>query len=184
MFTDMEIWVEVRRRVLAGEIGKREACREYGLHWDTLKKIKLSDQFYGEGANIGDFNHDGKADIVSGPYWYEGPDFSPDKKHAYYDAKPFDPKGYSKNFFAFRSSSRRRFSSGSFQTGAPFQTSRSKATYSAGISAANRRIRLSAGCSRSWSASNSSTPFCAMMISPSSADSGGSNAPTSDSSGK
>ena len=39
MFTDMEIWVEVRRRVLAGEIGKREACREYGLHWDTLKKI-------------------------------------------------------------------------------------------------------------------------------------------------
>ena len=39
MFTDMEIWVEVRRRVLAGEIGKREACREYHLHWDTLKKI-------------------------------------------------------------------------------------------------------------------------------------------------
>ena len=35
----MEIWVEVRRRVLAGEIGKREACREYDLHWDTLKKI-------------------------------------------------------------------------------------------------------------------------------------------------
>src|SRR5262245_24150245 len=35
----MEIWVEVRRQVLAGEIGKREACREYGLHWDTLKKI-------------------------------------------------------------------------------------------------------------------------------------------------
>src|SRR5262245_104220 len=35
----MEIWVEVRRRVLAGEIGKREACREYHLHWDTLKKI-------------------------------------------------------------------------------------------------------------------------------------------------
>src|SRR5215211_6218120 len=35
----MEIWVEVRRRVLAGELSKREACREYGLHWDTLKKI-------------------------------------------------------------------------------------------------------------------------------------------------
>ena len=39
MFTNMEIWIEVRRRVLAGEIGKREACREYGLHWDTLQKI-------------------------------------------------------------------------------------------------------------------------------------------------
>src|SRR3954453_18423590 len=35
----MEIWVEVRRRVLAGELSKREACREYHLHWDTLKKI-------------------------------------------------------------------------------------------------------------------------------------------------
>ena len=35
----MEIWAEVRRRVLAGDISKREACREYHLHWDTLKKI-------------------------------------------------------------------------------------------------------------------------------------------------
>src|SRR5262245_22856308 len=35
----MEIWVEVRRRVLAGEISKRQACREYRLHWDTLTKI-------------------------------------------------------------------------------------------------------------------------------------------------
>jgi transposase len=35
----MEIWAEVRRRVLAGEISKRHACREYHLHWDTLRKI-------------------------------------------------------------------------------------------------------------------------------------------------
>src|SRR5262245_14370709 len=40
----MEIWVEVRRRVLAGEISKREACREYGLHWDTLQKILAHDE--------------------------------------------------------------------------------------------------------------------------------------------
>ena len=39
MLTNMEIWAEVRRRVLAGEISKREACREYRLHWDTLTKI-------------------------------------------------------------------------------------------------------------------------------------------------
>jgi transposase len=39
VFANMEIWVEVRRRVLAGEISKREACREYRLHWDTLTKI-------------------------------------------------------------------------------------------------------------------------------------------------
>jgi transposase len=35
----METWAEVRRRVLTGEISKREACRRYRLHWDTLTKI-------------------------------------------------------------------------------------------------------------------------------------------------
>lgn len=35
----MELWTEVRRRVLTGEIGKRAACRQYQLHWQTLEKI-------------------------------------------------------------------------------------------------------------------------------------------------
>jgi transposase len=35
----MELWSEVRRRVLTGELSKRGACREYKLHWDTLEKI-------------------------------------------------------------------------------------------------------------------------------------------------
>jgi transposase len=35
----MELWTEVRRRVLTREISKRAACREYGLHWTTLDKI-------------------------------------------------------------------------------------------------------------------------------------------------
>src|SRR4051794_8937875 len=35
----METGAEVRRRVPAGEVSKREACREYHLHWDTLTKI-------------------------------------------------------------------------------------------------------------------------------------------------
>ena len=42
MFTNMEQWAEIRRRVLTGEITKREACREYDLHWQTLKKILAS----------------------------------------------------------------------------------------------------------------------------------------------
>jgi transposase len=42
VFTDMEQWAEIRRRVLTGEISKREACREYDLHWQTLKKILAS----------------------------------------------------------------------------------------------------------------------------------------------
>ena len=39
MFTDMEKWSEIRRRVLVDGLGKRAACREYGIHYKTLKKI-------------------------------------------------------------------------------------------------------------------------------------------------
>jgi transposase len=35
----MELWSELRRRVLTGELSKRQARKEYGLHWDTLQKI-------------------------------------------------------------------------------------------------------------------------------------------------
>jgi FG-GAP-like repeat/FG-GAP repeat len=59
------------------------SAADYRVH--TFKKIQLSNQFWGEGANFGDFNHDGKMDIVSGPYWWEGPDFK--KQHEYYPAK-------------------------------------------------------------------------------------------------
>src|SRR5690349_20893484 len=55
---------------------------DYTVH--TWKKIQLSDLFWSEGANIGDFNHDGKMDVVSGPYWWEGPDFK--VRHEYYPA--------------------------------------------------------------------------------------------------
>src|SRR5262245_15027039 len=64
-----------------------------------FQKRWLSAQFFAEGANCGDFNKDGKMDIVSGPIIYDGPDFM--MKHAYTDGGPHDPLGYSKNFFAF-----------------------------------------------------------------------------------
>ena len=35
----MELWAEIRRRVLGGELSKRAACREYEIHWETLEKI-------------------------------------------------------------------------------------------------------------------------------------------------
>src|SRR5256714_15634523 len=50
----------------------------------TFKKLQLTDKFWAEGATFGDFNHDGKVDIVAGPYWYEGPDFQ--KRHEIYPA--------------------------------------------------------------------------------------------------
>jgi transposase len=39
VYTDMEAWAEIRRRVLIGEISKRQACQEYDIHWQTLHKI-------------------------------------------------------------------------------------------------------------------------------------------------
>ena len=46
---------------------------EYTVH--TFRKIQLTDQFWAEGADAGDFNHDGRKDVVYGPFWWEGPDF-------------------------------------------------------------------------------------------------------------
>jgi hypothetical protein len=60
-------------------------CLVVPVHADvspSFRKIQLSDKFWSEGATFGDFNHDGRMDVVSGPYWYEGPDFQ--KRHEYY----------------------------------------------------------------------------------------------------
>ena len=39
MYTDMENWAEIRRRVLVDGLSKRAACREFDIHWDTLTKV-------------------------------------------------------------------------------------------------------------------------------------------------
>jgi hypothetical protein len=62
-------------------------------------KLAPENKFYSEGAAFGDFNKDGVMDAVSGPYWYEGPEFS--KRHEIYPALAFDPLKYSDNFLAF-----------------------------------------------------------------------------------
>ncbi len=50
----------------------------------TFTRIQLSDQFWSEGANFGDLNNDGFNDVISGPWWWEGPDFK--TRHEYYRA--------------------------------------------------------------------------------------------------
>jgi putative membrane-bound dehydrogenase-like protein len=65
----------------------------------TWKRVQLQDQFYAEGANFADLNKDGHMDILSGPYWYEGPDWQ--KKHAFYEPKVFNIFGYSDHFFCY-----------------------------------------------------------------------------------
>jgi len=39
MYTDMEQWSEIRRRVLVEGVSQRQIIRETGLHWETLQKI-------------------------------------------------------------------------------------------------------------------------------------------------
>ncbi len=91
---------------------------DYTIH--AFKKIQLTDKFWAEGVAIDDIDRDGHTDLISGPYWYEGPDFR--KRHQFYPAtqtflrrgangKPQVIRGfegalgkktsYSNNFFTF-----------------------------------------------------------------------------------
>ncbi|MDP6538227.1 MAG: DUF1080 domain-containing protein [Planctomycetota bacterium] len=65
----------------------------------TFRRQRLSETFFSEGATFGDLNRDGHNDIVSGPYWYEGPAFV--ERHELYEPVPSDPLAYSDSFFAF-----------------------------------------------------------------------------------
>ncbi len=51
----------------------------------AFRRLQLSDQFWCEGANFGDVNKDGVNDLVSGPWWYAGPDFK--QRHEFYPPK-------------------------------------------------------------------------------------------------
>jgi hypothetical protein len=50
----------------------------------AFKKLQLTDKFWAEGVAIGDINRDGHTDVISGPYWYEGPDFR--TRHLFFPA--------------------------------------------------------------------------------------------------
>ena len=65
----------------------------------TWQRQQLHAEFYSEGATIGDIDGDGRADLVAGPFWWQGPSF--EKKHAFYPPKAFSIQGYSDNFFAY-----------------------------------------------------------------------------------
>jgi hypothetical protein len=55
---------------------------DYVVH--TFKKIQLTDKFWAEGVAVADVNRDGHLDILSGPYWYEGPSFK--RRHTVFPA--------------------------------------------------------------------------------------------------
>lgn len=82
----------------------------FALLWITLAltpqttfaqfdRIVLDEQFHSEGAAIADINGDGHADVISGPYWYAGPNFN--TRTAYQNAAPYPIANYSGHFFTY-----------------------------------------------------------------------------------
>ena len=65
----------------------------------TFDRQQLTDVYFSEGANAGDLNKDGHSDIVYGPYWFPGPEFT--KKHEIYEPVPQNREGYANNFFSW-----------------------------------------------------------------------------------
>jgi hypothetical protein len=62
------------------------AFAEQPVPTGEFTKTQLTDQFWAEGAAFGDFNKDGKMDVVYGPYWWAGPEFK-DRHTIYPDTK-------------------------------------------------------------------------------------------------
>jgi hypothetical protein len=65
----------------------------------SFERRQLSDQFTCEGATAADLNRDGHPDLIAGPYWYAGPEFT--ERRELYAPQAFSIDGYSDNFFAF-----------------------------------------------------------------------------------
>ena len=75
----------------------RVDAKDFQVH--RFERQQLTDEYFSEGAGFGDLNKDGNPDIVHGPYWWEGPEFT--QRHEIYPAKPQNRRGYSDNFFSW-----------------------------------------------------------------------------------
>jgi hypothetical protein len=67
----------------------------------TFVKRRLNAEFYSEGINYGDLDGDGNRDIIAGPYWYPGPEFTETRTFRQPRSTPFDVSGDSDCYTVF-----------------------------------------------------------------------------------
>ena len=65
----------------------------------AFEKLTLTEEFHSEGIAVADLDRDGHSDIISGPFWYRGPEFRIRRRYMPGDALAI--KGYSKHFFTW-----------------------------------------------------------------------------------
>ncbi len=69
---------------------------EDSIGWQTQR---IHSDFLTEGAAAADLDGDGVVDLITGPVWYRGPDFT--RRHELTDAPVVDVFGYSRHFLSF-----------------------------------------------------------------------------------
>ena len=65
---------------------KTEPKAEVSAHF---RMQQLNDFFYSWGATVGDINHDGVADVIAGPFYFLGPEYT--ERHEFTSARSYSP---------------------------------------------------------------------------------------------
>jgi hypothetical protein len=65
---------------------KTEPAAQVSSHF---RMQELNDFFYSWGATVGDINHDGIPDVIAGPFYYLGPDYT--ERHEFTAARSYSP---------------------------------------------------------------------------------------------
>jgi hypothetical protein len=68
---------------------KTEPAAQVSSHF---RMQQLNDFFYSWGATAGDINHDGIPDVIAGPFYFLGPDYT--ERHEFTAARSYSPSGF------------------------------------------------------------------------------------------
>jgi hypothetical protein len=94
----MNLWIS-KVALFACWILAAFAAHGEDFHLHRFQRVELTNVYYSEGANAGDLNRDGVADVVHGPFWFAGPDYK--ARHEIYPPVAQPREGYADNFFSW-----------------------------------------------------------------------------------